>query len=355
MKILIITQKVDIDDPVLGFFHGWIDHLSYRFDSIKVVALSKGVYSFQKNVEVVSLGKEFGSNKIIQVFRLYSYFFNFLPNIDGIFVHMAPEYVQAIYPINLFFKKPIIMWYAHIKVSQIALWALSKVDKILTPSKESFSFNSNKVIASGHGVDTEIFKPLYLLPQKVPVIMALSRISRVKRLEVFIESLRILRNVHPELSFQAIIVGDPILPQDLDYEKELHELADKYGLGSFLEWKGAVKNNETPQLYNLASVFVRLQGGGGFGKTELEAMACGTPVVLSTDVHNNKLLEFANDLYFREDDARACAENIYRVLCWNNLQRDSYAKLARGIVVENHNLEKLADRISIEFSKILKK
>jgi len=28
MKLLILTQKVDIDDDVLGFFHGWLEEFA---------------------------------------------------------------------------------------------------------------------------------------------------------------------------------------------------------------------------------------------------------------------------------------------------------------------------------------
>ncbi len=57
MKLLAITQKVDQDDDILGFFHGWIEHISKHTDSLKVLALGKGKYNFDRDVEVASLGK----------------------------------------------------------------------------------------------------------------------------------------------------------------------------------------------------------------------------------------------------------------------------------------------------------
>src|SRR3989344_7209303 len=55
--LLILTQKVDRDDPVLGFFHGWLVEFARRFERITVVCLEEGVHSLPKNVEVLSLGK----------------------------------------------------------------------------------------------------------------------------------------------------------------------------------------------------------------------------------------------------------------------------------------------------------
>ncbi len=354
MKLLIITQKVDQDDDILGFFHNWLTHIAENVDSLSVITLFSGKNNLPKNTEVFSLGKERGFLKFVQAIRFYFFLLKILPKVDGVFVHMAPEYVRAVYPVNIFFRKPIIMWYAHIKVSPTARWAIGKVDKIFTPSKESFSFGSEKVISTGHGIDPDIFKPMRVVPERVPVIMTMSRISKVKRLHVFIEALNIFKNNHPDLVFRAIIVGGPARKEDYEYEMNLRKLADSYGLAPFVEWIGGIKNIETPILYNKASVFVRLQGGGGFGKTELEAMACGIPAVLCTDVHSGVLGDFSRDLYFEEDNAEMCAEKISNVLKWSDAQKSAYGELSRNIVVKNHNINNLAKRIADEFSKMQK-
>ena len=64
MKLLILTQKVDKEDPVSGFFHGWILELSKRFEKVSVICLEKGNFNLPKNVEVFSLGKESGRSRI---------------------------------------------------------------------------------------------------------------------------------------------------------------------------------------------------------------------------------------------------------------------------------------------------
>jgi glycosyltransferase involved in cell wall biosynthesis len=353
MNLLIITQKIDKNDDILGFFHGWVESFSDNVAKINVIALSVGESTLPSNVSIFSLGKEEKKSKFIQAIRFYVYLLKLLPKTDGIFVHMAPEYVKALYPLNIFFKKPVFMWYAHIHVSKIGKWALEKVDRIFTPSLESFSLKSDKVIPSGHGIDVKLFHPQPDLYQEVPIVMALSRISKVKRIEIFIEALHILRVEHKELKFRAMIVGGPARKEDFEYQNSLQRLASTYGLEDLLEWIGPVKNSETPRLYGQSSVFVRLQGGGGFGKTELEAMACGIPVILPTDVYNKSLGEFNTDLYFKEDDTKKCAENIYKVLLWGKDKKESYSVLARKLVVENHNIEKLTKRIALEFDRVL--
>jgi len=350
MKLLIIAQKVDADDDVLGFFHGWVQNIAIHCDEVKVICLSKGRLDLPSNIKVYSLGKEHGRNKFFQGILFYFYALRLLPKSDGVFVHMAPEYVKALYPLNFFLKKPVILWYAHIKVSPTAAWAISKVQKVLTPSKESFQYPSEKIISTGHGIDVKKFSPLGIKKASPPIILAQSRISRVKRLHILIEAVSELRSIHSG-PFECHIIGDTIYPDDEVYLSELKVLIAQNKLESVVKWIGPVRNIAMPKFYNEASVFVRLQGGGGFGKTELESMACGTPAITPTPVYKDVLGRFAEDLYFPEDDAKRCSERIHRVLGWSSGDYEVCSTLIRDIVVKNHNLENLAKRIVSEFEK----
>lgn len=350
MKLLILAQKVDIDDDVLGFFHGWVKNIALHCDEVRVICLSKGRLDLPSNTKVYSLGKEYGRNKFLKGILFYFYALRLLPKSDGVFVHMAPEYVQALYPLNFFFRKPVIMWYAHITVSQNAEWAISKINKVLTPSKESFQYASEKIVSTGHGIDVHKFLPLDIKKVSPPIILAQSRISRVKRLHILIEAIYELRKIHSG-PFECHIIGDTIYPDDEVYLSELKALIAEKKLESVMKWIGPVRNISMPKFYNEASVFVRLQGGGGFGKTELESMACGTPAITPTLVYKDVLGRFANDLYFPEDDAKQCAERIHSVLGWSSGDYEVCSTLIRDIVVKNHNLENLAKRIVSEFEK----
>ena len=58
MRLLILTQKIDSQDDLLGFFHGWVAKLAEHFDKITVIALGVGQYQLPANIKVLSLGKE---------------------------------------------------------------------------------------------------------------------------------------------------------------------------------------------------------------------------------------------------------------------------------------------------------
>src|SRR5690349_983344 len=93
MRLLIITQKVDSKDPILGFFHRWIVEFAKNTTKVSVVCLSKGVFNLPSNVSVYSLGKERGGNRISYTYNFFRYIWTLRHEYDAVFVHMNPIYV----------------------------------------------------------------------------------------------------------------------------------------------------------------------------------------------------------------------------------------------------------------------
>ena len=75
MRLLIYTQKVDKNDPVLGFFHQWIEEFAEHLDALEVVCLEKGEYTLPGNARVTSLGREEGKGRMTYVWRFYKHLF----------------------------------------------------------------------------------------------------------------------------------------------------------------------------------------------------------------------------------------------------------------------------------------
>ena len=57
MKLLIVTQTVDTDNPILGFFVRWIEEFAKHCEKIAVICLHEGEYTLPSNVEVYEIGK----------------------------------------------------------------------------------------------------------------------------------------------------------------------------------------------------------------------------------------------------------------------------------------------------------
>ena len=74
-NILIITQKIDKNDDVLGFFNAWVSEFSKHFNKVLVVCLEKREYDLPNNVRIFSLGKENGHSRIKYLKKFYKYIF----------------------------------------------------------------------------------------------------------------------------------------------------------------------------------------------------------------------------------------------------------------------------------------
>ena len=64
MRVLMITQKVNLDDDILGFTHTWVNKLAERVERLYVLALAVGRHSLRDNVELFSMGKERGNSRL---------------------------------------------------------------------------------------------------------------------------------------------------------------------------------------------------------------------------------------------------------------------------------------------------
>ena len=132
MKLLICTQKVDRDDPVLGFFVHWIEKLAERYELVTVICKEKGDYDLPNNVRVLSLGKETGRSLFKYIFRFFTYTFRYRHNYDVVFVHMNQEYVLLGSVIWRLLGKKIMLWRNHAKGSLLTRIAVLFSHKVFS-------------------------------------------------------------------------------------------------------------------------------------------------------------------------------------------------------------------------------
>lgn len=346
MKILIITQKVDKDDTVLGFFHGWIKEFATKYEHVYVVCLEKGRFDLPDNISVLSLGKESGQSKLKYVYSFYKYIWQLRHRYDVVFVHMNEEYALLG---GLYWKilgKKVVFWRNHpeggIK-TRIAVWVS---DKVFCTSTFSFTADYKKTKIMPVGIDTQVFKR-NLSVQKIPnSILVFGRISPIKKIEVFIDACHILQS--RGLNFKATIVGD-VLPAYEDYYLKLRQKS--LLLGDKIKFKAGIPNPEASNLYNQFEIYVNMTPSGSFDKTILEAAAAGTISICS----NRSLLSLlGKDFVFKENSAASLAEKIQRVLCMDEESKKNLAKEARVSVVREHELSQLVSRFYLESVDLVK-
>lgn len=286
MRLLIVTQAVDTEDPVLGFFVRWIEELAKRFERVEVICLKEGKHKLPGNVAVHSLGKEkyAAENTPISgsVFRRAAYTFRFLSLVwrlrcgyDAVFVHMNQEYILIAGWLWKLLGKRIYMWRNHYAGSWLTDVAASFCTKVFCTSKHSYTAKYRKTELMPVGVDTERFTPEHGA-RKHHSILFLARMAPSKRPEILLDALAML--ARDGVHFTASFVGSP-LPQDASYYEGFKARAETLGFGDSVSFHPAVPNAKTPELYRAHQVFVNTSPSGMLDKTLFEAAACGCRVL----------------------------------------------------------------------------
>ena len=343
MRLLIVTQKVDQNDPVLGFFHGWIEEFAKHCEQVTVIALGVGVYDFSKNVRVFSLGKEGGASHLTYTKRFYEYIWSERKNYDVVFVHMNQEYVLLGGILWKLIGKKITMWRNHASGDFLTSIVAILSDKIFCTSEYSYTARYKKTSIMPVGINTNLFVRDNTVARKGNSILFLGRISPVKNVEVFIEALNILDK--EGVDFTASIYGDSP-EKDKEYYKKMSSLAATLEKKGKIIFHGSVSNSQTPLLYNQHELFVNATQSGSFDKTILEAMACGCIVVASNESLKNILPE---SFLFDQGDAADLAAKLEFVMSLANEKKEDYEKKLRQYAVQ-HDITRLAEQLFSTFA-----
>ena len=337
-----------MNDDNLGFFHDWIKRLADVAD-IFVITNYAGKYDLPDNVKVFSLGKESGAGKFVKFFRYQWLLLKLLPKSSGVFFHMCPEYVLGAGLLPKFFGKKTLLWYAHKAISWKLRFAEKLVDKIFTPSKESFRLASKKVEITGHGIDVEKFKPAEKIKDGSKFkIISVGRISPVKNYELLIEVADILRNKSfsaqggPASGWEIKIAGAPILESDKICFEKLKEKVQEKNLEDKIVFVGPISNKDIAGFYQGGDLFINLSDTGSIDKAVLEAMACELKILTSNEAFKSILKE--------ENIIDKNSENIANKII--SLAKDADIFNSREYVVKNHNLDNLADKIIKQFGNV---
>lgn len=309
MKLLIFTQKVDRDDPVLGFFHRWIEEFSKRCEKVIVICLEKGAYDLPENVKVLSLGKEDGKSRIKYFWNFYKYIWNERKNYDKVFVHMNQEYVLLGGFFWKFFGKPAYLWRNHASGNFLTHLAVIFSKKVFCTSKESYTARFRKTVIMPAGIDTDFFKPDSSVEKKEGSILFLGRIAPVKKVLEFVRWLK-------DRDFSVATIAGASLPRDKGYEEKVRAEVASVGLSGKVSFVGPVSREGALKLYREHELYVNLTPSGSFDKTILEAGACGTGVYVAN-----------RDL--------------------KDLEGKKGSEL-RDLVLKNHSLERLFERFGEE-------
>jgi glycosyltransferase involved in cell wall biosynthesis len=341
MKLLICTQVVDKNHPILGFFHRWIEEFAKHFDEVYVICLEKGEYALPSHVHVYSLGKEEGENKLKYILRFYKYFGRifFRVKVDFVFLHMGAIYnivASPFFLVRRLYKTKFYWWKAHGHLNLQAKLALLFADRVYTSTESGFSIATDKKRVIGQAIDTDLFTlPNEGFSRKKEIIFV-GRITPVKHIEDFIECAALLRSDLPD--WQFTIVG-PI--GDESYFALLQQKVTELHLEDRVTFAGAKKHHELVSLYQNASFFLNTSLTHSMDKTVLEALLCGCLPITANRAFQDLLQP--EGLYVHDASPSQYVDAVHTLLEKPDL--DEQRKRLRERVTSLHSISTFSSRI----------
>jgi glycosyltransferase involved in cell wall biosynthesis len=209
----------------------------------------------------------------------------------------------------------------------------------------SEGYNPAKIVVIPNGVDLDRFSersdPAQVrrelgIAVDSPVVMVVSRLTRQKGLEHFLEAAQMLAPRFPDARF--VIVGYAN-PAEQEYEATLKALTGRLGLSDRVIFTGL--RQDVPALLGGATVSVMPSLNEALSNVLLESMAAGAPTV-ATRVGGTPeaIVDEVTGLLVEPGDATALAEAVARLLNDPALAR-RLGDASRKAIVDRYSVEKM--------------
>ena len=223
--------------------------------------------------------------------------------------------------------------------------ALKGVDRFVAVSQQTkrewvdFGFADDTIEVIHNGTDTQKFKPApdflatrqqWGISEHAKVISYVGRLDKDKGLEYLIKAIALLAD---HLDIKLMIAGKPVVhysvlkgteceEEGMKYQRSLEQLTRDLGISDRVQFLGHLSNPVS--LYQASDISVLPSTWSeAFGRSIIESLACGTPVVASRVGGIPEILtgEFAANLVTAGDE-KALAKRISEVIHWRETDPD---------------------------------
>lgn len=116
-----------------------------------------------------------------------------------------------------------------------------------------------------------------------PIILALGRVAANKGYDLLLRSLPTVLSRVPAVRLLLAAGSTEPTPGEQDQVEDLRRLATELGITDRVLFRDYIPDEVLPDLYRVADVFALSSRYEPFGMTAVEAMACGTPAVITTE------------------------------------------------------------------------
>jgi glycosyltransferase involved in cell wall biosynthesis len=353
MRLLVVNFEMDRLSRTMPWSQQVVNLLAKSCEEVAVLTSRVGHYDPPANVHVevmpfpramavpvARLGVVAMAN--LRAFRLARRY-----RVEACFVHMAVRWVYYLRPCFSLLRLPVLAWYAHGTVSDELHRAHRAATRIVTSSSEGFRIPSDKVRVIGQGVDTQVFD-LQPLESERNDVLAVTRISPRKQIELLIEVMQCLRDKPGAPPLRLKIIGTTITREDQYYDIELRDRVWRLGLQERIEFVGFVPQPYIPVYYRSAFLHLNLSRTGSMDKTVVEALACGCPVLTSNEAFFDVLRDYP-EFIVRDECLDAIAGQILALYA----RRDQCDREAlRALVVGRHDVHTYVRKILANLQEI---
>jgi glycosyltransferase involved in cell wall biosynthesis len=339
VRLVVITQRVDADDPALGATVAKLRALAAHVDELVVLTLTARPVDLPANVRV----KEFGANgQLLRGARLVGLL---IPELRrrpvAVLAHMSPIYAVLAAPVTRPLRVPLLLWFTHWRQSPTLRLAERLATKILSVSDQSFPLHSRKVVATGHGIEVPDERPAARPDDGTLRLVALGRTSPAKGLSTVIEAVQRLADIPVE----AELRGPSLTEAEQTHRQELEALIDELGLAGRVRLEGPVAQSATPSVYARSDVLVNNMRAGALDKVVYEAAASGLPVAVASEGFEPLVRGIDPPLRFEQDDVAGLAECLRALHEAGPERRRAIGGELRERIVRDHSVERWAERV----------
>ncbi|NEQ39104.1 MAG: glycosyltransferase family 4 protein [Okeania sp. SIO3I5] len=256
----------------------------------------------------------------------------------------------------------------HLRISSLTkaprkhLLGMKLIKQIISVSNQTkldwvnTGIQAEKISVVYNGINPDFFQPVPNLPEvrnkfnlapEQKVISYIGRIDQEKGIEILIKSLSLLCQEN-RTNIKLLIAGRPVIHSSREvgekYQRSLQELVVNLGIESHVEFLGHVGKPEliyqVSDLTVIPSVYSE-----PFGRTVIESMSCGVPVLGSKIGGIPEILtgEFARGL-FTPGNSESLLIKLQEFLDWR-VENPQLGERCRHHVINNFSLEKNVDGV----------
>jgi mannosylfructose-phosphate synthase len=132
------------------------------------------------------------------------------------------------------------------------------------------------------------------------VVLALGRLARNKGYDLLIDAFPLLAKREPEAVLHLAVGGAEMNPNEQAILAELKERAAQSGCAERIHFGSFIPDADLPDYYRAADLFVLCSRYEPFGMTAIEAMASGTPTVVTLHGGLYRALSFGRHALFAD-------------------------------------------------------